>query len=122
MYYHCSKELFEPYSFLEPRVPKYTMPYEDKETKRVCVCKSINGCLCAIGGFDIGDIINVYEVYNYEHVISPTAEQVQDVMFTGEEWILDTVKIKLAYRIKITDVFIRVHNNISTDLYDYEFI
>ena len=98
------------------------MNCEDKTIKRICVSKSIDGCLCAVGGFQVGDIVNVYRIIDKTKTFTPPIKLVPDVIFTGEEWITNEVQIMKEFTIKITKVFVRNHNTMSINVYDYDFI
>ena len=95
------------------------MNNENKLTKRICVSKSINGALSAIGGFDIGDVMYVH-ICHSDKVYQPFLQEVPDVCFTGEEWVLEPVKMKLFTTIKINAVLESVLNNMHNDVYSFE--
>lgn len=90
-----------------PRVPATASPHEDKQTKRICVSPTIEGCLTGIGllgnlrrclsanedafsyatdGLEVYPII-VEEYSNSESYYKPTIWEVEDQMQSGEHWI-----------------------------------
>jgi len=85
---------------LYPRVPLSRMEIEDNSIERICVSKSINGCLSACQCWCKDEIVNIYKCESNK-VVEPTLEQVPDKCFTGEEWILEPVKMKLFMKVKI---------------------
>lgn len=79
------------------RVPKSTMPGEDKETPRICFCASIEECLSAMPGdrrfMRGGEKLLAFPFVvsrSDPYLISPEtlieAELVPDASFTGEYW------------------------------------
>ena len=73
MYYHVSKQDLDGV-ILNPRIPTNSWfidnGYEDDKTPRICVTKSIDNCLTAIGD-DIKDmVLNVY-------IIEPVNEELK---------------------------------------------
>ena len=104
MYYFVSDRDFDGQT-LYPRLPENRAPNEDESTERVCVSQSIDGCLVATY-YGVGNIIYVHTCES-DQVISPTFKQVEDAMFTGEQWILEPVEMKLLIRLKITQVIKR---------------
>lgn len=99
-YYFASKKNFDQ-KVLEPRIPECKYDSEDAEIKRICVSQSINGCLTAIGSrFDLGDEVYIHQCES-NNVIQPTPEQVVDVQLTGEQWILEPIKMELCFKIII---------------------
>lgn len=76
------------------------METEDDKIKRICVSKSINGCLSACQCWDKEDIVYIYKCESNK-VIQPTLKQVPDQCFTGEEWILEPVRMQLFMKVKI---------------------
>lgn len=121
MFFHCSKELYEDGTLFKPRVPRNKMNSEEAETKRVCTSQSIDGCLVAIGGFQVGDIINIYDCTFQGDTYKPSCYEVPDVFFTGEEWILSNTVIRKLWQIEITEVHTRNHNSMNIDTYSYKF-
>ena len=109
MYYFISKHNFDS-DILEPRIPINRLEDEDDKIKRVCVSKSIVGCLSAIAPPE-NEILIVHTCDSI-NVIQPTVEQVPDVMFTGEEWILEPVNMNYLMTIKTIKKF-------DNNIYDY---
>jgi hypothetical protein len=95
------------------------MTYEDGKQERICVSQSINGCLTAIGGFHIGDIVYIHECES-NNVIQPTLDQVSDRCFTGEEWILEPVKMHLFMKVVIIGMIDATVTNMDNTLYAYK--
>lgn len=99
-YYFASKENFDG-QVIKPKVPLHKYECEDSETERICVSQSINGCLTALSSrFGIGEIVYIHQCES-DNIIQPTVEQVIDVCFTGEQWILEPVVMKLYIKIVI---------------------
>jgi DNA-directed RNA polymerase specialized sigma54-like protein len=82
---------------LQPRIPKNRLTKDSREdniTPRICVSKSLLGCI---------ESTDIYSKYNriYVHicdsnsVIQPTREQVNDSYLLGEEWIIKPTEMKL---------------------------
>lgn len=117
-YYFASLKNFDN-QILYPRVPKSKYNSEDGKTKRICVSQSIDGCLTAVGKFAIGDIVFIHECES-NSVIQPTLNQVEDRCFTGEQWILDPVQIKLFMKVEITERINYKLNNLENTTYAYE--
>jgi len=118
MYYFVSIKNFDN-QILHPRIPKNRMNNEDEEIERICVSQSIDGCLVATY-YGVGDIIYVHTCES-DKVISPTPEQVEDAPFTGEQWIIEPVEMKLFMKLEITEKIDRVIGNadLSIDTYRY---
>ena len=92
---------------------------EDTGTKRICVSQSINGCLTAIGSrFDLGDKVFIHECES-DNAVQPTEEQVCDVGFTGEQWILDPVVMKLFIKVIIIGTLNSTIKGICNILYAF---
>ena len=102
-----------------PKVPVNRMVNEDSSTKRICVSQSINGCLTAIGDFNVGDLVYIYEC-NSDLVSQPLLSQVVDRCFTGEQWILEPVKMKLFMTIVIIEMMDVTVNGMSNIMYGYK--
>lgn len=92
-YYFASKERMNN-MIIEPRIPKNRLPDENNKIKRICVSQSINGCLTAVGGFKIGDVVYIHKC-QYNDPIQPDINDVCDVYLTGEVWITEPVKLEL---------------------------
>ena len=117
-YYFASKNNFDK-QILEPRIPVNRMNSENDTTKRVCVSQSINGCLTAVGMFNIGDTVYVHKCKS-DNVIQPFIEQVQDSCFTGELWILEPVEMELFITLVIIGLIDATINNIDNILYAFK--
>jgi len=94
---------------------------EDDIIPRICVSKSINGCLTGTQCYGLGDIVNIYKCES-NNVIQPSIEQVPNVCFSGEEWILEPVIMQLFMQVKILSV-INCHindNKMYNKLYQFE--
>lgn len=90
--------------YLEPRIPdNYFIKngYEDNETKRVCLSKSIQGSLMGLGynckgkEFYVNIPDGIYKTY------TPSKSEVPDCKITKEIWILEKVKLKCIGKIKV---------------------
>ena len=92
---------------IEPRLPSnhaVEIGLEDNQTKRIAVCDTIRGCLSSIPIiFNKGDIIYVYYINYNGDIYKPSKDEVYDVDFTGELWILEPVKLIYEGKIIITD-------------------
>ena len=117
IYYFASDVNFDG-KILYPRIPKNRMTTEENTIQRICVSKSIIGCLTAIGGFDIGDVVYIHQCQSNK-VYQPTTKEVADSCFTGEEWILEPVKMKLFTTIKINGFLENILNNMHNDIYSF---
>jgi hypothetical protein len=116
MYYFVSKQNFNG-QILYPRVPENRMTCEDADTPRICVSKSINGCLSAVGVFGEDEVyVHWCESSN---VIQPTVDQVPDCPFTGEEWIVEPVVMNGFMKIKIIGYQMMSVNNMSIWIYTF---
>lgn len=100
-YYFACGENFDG-KVVEPKVPTsyHRLRSEDATTARICVSQSINGCLSAIGGWDFGDSTYIHEC-ECDDAVQPTFEQVGDRHFSGEQWILHPIEMKLFMAITI---------------------
>lgn len=118
-YYFASKQDFDN-QILKPRIPIHKYKSEDEKTNRICVSQSINGCLTAIGSrFSIGEIVYVHQCES-NNVIQPTTDQVVDVCFTGEQWILEPVVMHLFMKIVIIGLIDATVNELSNVLYAFK--
>lgn len=99
-YYFASQKSNLDGAILNPRVPLSRMETEDDKIKRICVSKSINGCLSACQCWFKDDTVNIYTCESNK-VIQPSLEQVPDSCFTEEEWIIEPVEMKLFMKVKI---------------------
>lgn len=119
-YYFASKMNFDE-QILYPRIPHHRMNIENSNTRRICCSESIFGCLTAIGGFDVGDIIYLH-ICESNNVGHPNFKDVPDVAFTGEKWILEPVKMELLTRIKITEMIDTSIGGLSNPQYGFDVI
>jgi len=117
IYYFVSDKNFDG-QILYPRIPYNRMDNEDDEIERICVSQSIDGCLLATY-YGLTDIVYVHSCES-DKVISPTIKQVPDTPFTGEQWIIEPVKMKLFITIKITQIIKREFHNMPMDIYCYK--
>lgn len=92
--YHLSVD--DNLTLLTPRIPECAVSiYEDTSIKRVCFSDYIEGCLSALQ-----DLPRKYYVYVPEEEIQesdiyyPTVDEVRDVKYTHEVWILKEVRVK----------------------------
>lgn len=99
LFYFVSREKMNG-EIIYPRVPKNRMSEEDDTTKRICASLSIYGCLNALG-FEIGERLYVH-TFESEDYMQPTWEQVGDVGFTGELWVMEKVTLCQFAVIEIT--------------------
>ena len=93
---------------LTPRIPDSASLMEDHRTPRVCCAMSMVDCLSSlevswrIAGNEC-QYFNVYEAdVPIEILYQPTIEEVPDVWYTNELWILNTQTFKLVgtYRLR----------------------
>ena len=114
-FYFCTtSNKFGESMILTPRIPEsLEIDREDNKTKRICVSNSIIGCLSAIGqNLYIDQEVKVYycDIYDMKYIHQPTVEEVADVEYTGEYWLLSETKFNLLKKVKITkriqDMFI----------------
>lgn len=100
---------------LEPRIPDneyIKWGIEDGKTKRVSFASSVKRCLRAIAGMPVGTEMYVHtidkdsvDVKTFRNcIVYPTRQQVPDVHLTREVWVTCKVKLKLAYKIRITKI------------------
>jgi len=109
-FFHISGKIL---NTLSPRIPNNELTnngYEDNIISRVCFSNEIDGCLMAIGKRveDYGELY-VYEPNDYSVLKIVDNNEivnnnlVPDAIYTGELWVLNTVKLKLLGRIKVID-------------------
>lgn len=121
-YYFVSKTNFDE-QYLLPRIPKNRMKNENGEIPRICVSKSINGCLTAVGGWKIGDIVFVHTcTVDEKHVYDPSISEVEDACFTGEQWILEPVEMTYFTKIEIKEILDCTLNNMENTLYSFKLV
>ena len=91
---------------LKPRIPQNRLTKsgrEDNTTPRICVSKSIIGCLQSTNTY-----ISKKRLYLYycevdsNYVIQPKERQLRDAKFTGEEWITIPTEFTLESILHIT--------------------
>jgi hypothetical protein len=93
IYYFVSGKSFNN-KLLYPKIPKNKANREDYITPRICVSKSLIGCLESTDIYTKNKRIYVHTC-NSDFVIQPTNKQVEDAYLFGEEWILEPVKMEL---------------------------
>ena len=121
-YVHCSWDIIQPLTFT-PRIPFGRMGRlpngiaEDSTTPRVCVTSSINNALAAMPGTGkviksmrmarVPVIIHTYYLsIDEKYVYKPSKEEVPDVEWTGELWLLKEPDKVIRRDYLITDEFI----------------
>ena len=119
-YYFASKKNFDN-EIMKPRIPTNRMKCEDEIIQRICVSQSINGCLTAVGLFNIGDTVYIHKCKS-DNAIQPSIEQVGDVCFTGEQWILEPVEMELFTKVVIIGMIDATINNIDNIMYSFKLI
>jgi hypothetical protein len=90
---------------LSPRIPKNISSSEDDIIPRVCVSKSLKGCLESTDIYRKHKRIYVHTC-NSNNIIQPLGNQVHDAYLFGEEWILEPVEMKLFTILYINKVII----------------
>ena len=106
---------------LYPRIPKNRMFHEDSSIERICVSQSINGCLTAVGGIEIGDIYYIHECeISNDDIVQPSLQQVPDRCFTGELWVVTPTCMKLFMVIMATGLLDTQINTMSNPLYSFK--
>ena len=123
MYYHISEQDLDGV-ILNPRIPTNSWfidnGYEDDKTPRICVAKSIDNCLTAIGD-DIKDMVlnvHIIEPANEElKTKKPSKEEVPDVEITNEIWVLNKAKCKFLFKIKVGNVIEELNYILDGKLY-----
>jgi len=121
-YYFASRENLDGKT-LTPRIPLSRMEIEDDKTERICVSKSINGCLSACQCWCKDETVKIYKCESNK-VIQPTLEQVPDRCFTGEEWIIEPVKMELFMKVKIKANYDckLISNNMRNVVYEFDLL
>lgn len=121
-YVHCSWDIIQPLTFT-PRIPFGRMGRlpngiaEDSTTPRICVASSVNNALAAMPGTGkvikamrmTGIPIVVHAYYlsiDEKYVYKPSKEEVPDVEWTGELWLLKAPDKVVRRDYLITDEFI----------------
>lgn len=86
-------------NILYPRIPDNRLTrngLEESVTKRICVSQSLIGCLHSTEIYYFCKTIYLYScLIDSNKVIQPSEKQVNDVIWTGEEWIVEPVEMKL---------------------------
>jgi len=113
--FHISARDLGTTTTLKPRIPQY--PNEDKQTPRVCLSPSIEGCLMGASGqlHPKDNIYYVYELTNSPKIYKPTKEQVYDVGRTGEVWALEDAELRLVNKIEVKGELGSRGNNYYSD-------
>lgn len=97
-YYFISDKRIEN-EVLYPRVPHNRLTVrglEENKTPRICVSKSILGCLKSTGLYQNRKILYLYLCYAHtKDVKQPCRDEVNDSIWTGEEWVLVPVEMHL---------------------------
>lgn len=133
MYYHVSKQDLDGV-VLNPRVPINSWfidnGYEDCKTPRICVAKSIDDCLTAIGDNIKDMVLNVYIIEPVSEELKikhPSKKEVPDVEITNEIWILNKAKCNFYKKIKVLIAIKELTYKLDGEIYsgwkwDYEYI
>lgn len=103
---------------LYPRIPLNKFNNEDTNINRICVSKSIIGCLSATGGYNIGDRVSIYQIENNDFY-EPSISEVIDSPLTGEVWILNSVKLNFFSLIEINSINYIEMNNLIVPVYGF---
>lgn len=67
----------------------------------------------------MGEIVYIHQCKS-NNVIQPTTDQVVDVCFTGEQWILEPVKMKLFMKIVIIGMMDATIGELSNVMYAFK--
>lgn len=108
-YYFVSKKRLKN-NTISPRIPQNRLTLsgkEDNKTKRICVSKSILGCLHSTNIYATNKRIYLYNcIVDTKFVVQPSEKQVSDAKLTGEEWIICDTKMNLEMilHVKNTDI------------------
>jgi hypothetical protein len=103
MYYFVSNKNFDG-QILHPRIPKNRLTekgVEDSIIPRICVSKSLIGCIQSTEIYPKYKRIYVHTC-DSNNIIQPTRKQVNDSYLFGEEWILEPVKMELFTVLHVT--------------------
>jgi hypothetical protein len=121
-YYFVSSTNFDN-EILHPRIPENRMKNENSIKERICVSKSINGCLSALGKLEFDEILYVHTCQaDSRNVMQPSIQDVEDSPLTGEEWIITSTQMKLFMKIKINGVIYSIINNMHNTVFAFEVI
>lgn len=96
MYFFVSSKNFNN-KILTPRIPKNRLTKNGKEDNivpRICVSKSLLGCIESTEVYGNYKRIYVHTCQSIK-VTQPSLNQVNDAYLFGEEWILEPVEMKL---------------------------
>ena len=121
--FHISKEDLSN-KILVPRIPTNSWfidnGYEDNKTPRICVAKSMDNCLTAIGDDSKDMVLNVYALEKVEEELiikKPSKEEVPDAEVTNELWILNKARCKFLFRIKVGNAIEELNYILDNKLY-----
>lgn len=111
IYYHVSKEILSNNKFI-PRIPLFRESDENSEIKRVCVSKSLGGCITSMPQGEkafstlvgyTGGLLKVYKIDTEKLNISPSSiidtevlykgNYVKDSFVTNECWITEEFEV-----------------------------
>lgn len=120
-FFHASKDPHISETVIYPRVPNFRMVSEEFNTARVCTSMSIIGCLCAMQKLEVGEIIYMYSC-EAEYYIQPTEEQVADVAYTGEVWLIEATKIEYYAELVIESVQMMIVDNFEVPIYQFRIV
>lgn len=96
---------------LKPDIPLYTAECEDRHTNRICVSTSIMGCMTSLfptclfdedENIDINLLGKPFDIYLYSATVFaddnfkiPGVDEVPDVWYTNEMWLLEDTEFTL---------------------------
>lgn len=119
--YHASKDPHIAETVIYPRLPKYRLKTEELKIPRICTSPSILGCLCALPRLLEGEKIFIYSCEAKKY-FQPTEEQVADVVYTGEIWLLEATKLEYYAEISIVKAYSSVVDNCEINFYDFKIV
>lgn len=93
MYFFVSSKYLDK-KVIYPQIPKTISSKEDKNTKRICVSKSLLGAIQSTSIYEKNKRFYIYTC-DSKKIITPTRNQVGDGYLFGEEWILEPIKLEL---------------------------
>ena len=108
--YHISEKNLDG-QILHPRIPDNFLTiqgYEESKTARICLSKSIDGCLIAMSANLKNKVFNVYlidESYATPSIKEISNNEVPDQSLTEEVWVLNSIKLKYAFKIRVLDAY-----------------
>lgn len=95
-YYHCSFDVVE--TNFVPRIPQQRAESEDAVTPRICAASTLSGAVRSIPqsskviqnmqALGLPVVLHVYKLETEREAYMPTKEEVPDVKYTGEIWLL----------------------------------